>query len=190
MTLLWKRGEPLERALERVRGLPVEPTAGRAPRDAMLACFEGLDHWLPRMVREELKELIDDGIIVVEQVILDAVEVSDPWVRDVIDRRWSVGIPLRRAAHAALADLASRGVDLRAVHLHGRDIDKPMTPYFIGFELRYLSTALSCFRDHGGVEWLEVVHPTRRGPLIALWITLRDRSKLVAPAPGFISFFS
>lgn len=190
MTLLWKRGEPLELALERVRAIPVEPAAGRAPRDAMLACFEGLDHWLPRMVREELKKLIDDNVIIVEQVALDDAEVSDSWIRDLIDRRWSVGSPLRRAAHAALAYAASHGVDPRAVHLHGRDVDEPITPYFVGFELRHLSSALFCFEEHGGVEWLEVVHPTRRGPLVALRITLRDRRKLAGRARGFGSFFT
>lgn len=178
MTLLWKRGESLELALERVRAITVDPVAGRSPRDAMLTCFQGLDKWLPRFVREELKELIEKGIITVEQVVLPDAEIADLWVRDQVESRWNSGSPLRRAAFAALAHLESRGIDLRTVYLHGRDIDESTTPYFVGFQLRHLSRVLYCFDKHGGVEWLEVVHPTLRGPLISLRIVLRDRKKL------------
>lgn len=190
MTLLWQRGEPLEVAIERVHAIPVDPSAGRAPRDAMLSCFDGLDHWLPRFVREELKELIDEGVITVEQIALADAEIADPWIRDVVDRRWSSDSPLRRAALAALAHLESQGIDLHTVYLHGRDVDEPTTPYFIGFELRHISSLLDCFDEHGGVQWLEVVHPTRRRPLLALQIDLRDRGKLAGRTRTFGSFFT
>jgi hypothetical protein len=189
MTLLWERGEPLDTAIERVHAINVDPAAGRAPRDAMLACFDGLDDWLPRFVREELKALIDEGVIVVEQVILPDGEVADPMVDGIVDERWKSDSPLHRAALAALAYLESAGIDLRTVHLHGRDIDGPITPYFVSFELRHLSAMLSCFEDHGGMQWLEVVHPTRRGPLRALRIDLRDRKKLSA-RKNRLSFFA
>lgn len=190
MTLLWVRGEPLERALERVHAIPVDPTAGRAPRDAMLACFDGLDHWLPRFVREELKELIDNDVIAIDQVELTDAEIADRQVRAIVETRWRADSPLRRAACAALAYLESQGIDLHSVHLHGRDLDKPTTPYFVGFGLKHLDSLLYCFDEHGGVQWLEVVHPTRRGPLRALRISLRDRSKLTARKPNLDSFFS
>ncbi|WP_020499069.1 hypothetical protein [Sciscionella marina] len=53
MNLLWRRGEPLELAVQRIHTIPVDPTAGRASRDAMPACFEGLDKWLPRFMRRK-----------------------------------------------------------------------------------------------------------------------------------------
>jgi hypothetical protein len=96
MTLLWRRGEPVDIALERVRAIPVDPTAGTALRGAMLGCFEGLDRWLPRYLRQELIALIDDEAIAVEQVALEDADIADPSVRDLVEARWSVTSPLRR----------------------------------------------------------------------------------------------
>lgn len=128
MVPIWRRGETIDVALERIREIPVDSSAGRAPRHAMLPCFEGMEEWLPRFVREELCDLIYAGIISVDQVKLVEDEVEDPWICSEIATRWGARSPLRRAAHAALAELESRGVDLHAVHLHGRDIDKRVTP--------------------------------------------------------------
>jgi hypothetical protein len=178
MMLLWTRGESVEVALERLRAIPADAAAGRAPRDAMLPCFEGLEEWLPLFVREELIDLIDSHILSVDQVELAEAEVEDPWISSEIGKRWGSQSPLRRAAHATLANLKARGVDLYTVHLHGRDIKDRITPYFVGFQLRYLKMALTCFKDHSGLEWLEVVHPTRRGPLLALRLRPSERFDL------------
>ena len=144
----------------------------------MLSCFERLEEWLPLFVREELIDLIDSRILSVDQVELAETEVEDPWISSKIGGRWGFQSPLRRAAHAALANLKVRGVDLCAVHLHGRDIEDPITPYFVGFQLRYAKMALTCFKDHSGLEWLEVVHPTRHGPLLALRLRPSERFDL------------
>ncbi len=178
MTLLWTRGDSVDVALERVRAIPIDPGARRAPRDAMLSCFEGLEEWLPLFVREELIDFIDSRILNVDQVELAEAEVEDPWISSEISERWDVQSPLLRAAHATLASLEARGVDLRSVHLLGRDIEDSVTPYFVGFRLRYLRSALRCFKDYGGLEWLEVVHPTRRGPLLALRLQPGERFDL------------
>lgn len=189
MTLLWKRGESVDTAIARLRAILVDLAAGRAPRDAMLPCFEGLDHWLPRYLREELIELINDNAIALEQVALVDAEVEDPSIRRQIHRRWSVTSPLRRAAHASLAYLDGRGIDIRAAHLHGRDLDLRDTPYFVGFELRYFPTALRCFERHRGAEGLEVVHPTPRGLMLALRVCPADRQRLARHTGGPSSFF-
>ncbi|MGH3939856.1 MAG: hypothetical protein ACRDTG_14750 [Pseudonocardiaceae bacterium] len=178
MTLLWTRGESVDVTLERVRAIPIDPGARRAPRDAMLSCFEGLEEWLPLFVREELIDFIDSRILNVDQVGFAEAEVEDPWISSEVSERWGVQSPLLRAAHATLASLEARGVDLHAVHLHGRDIEDSVTPYFVGFQLRYLPSALRCFKDYGGLEWLEVVHPTRRGPLLALRLQPGERFDL------------
>lgn len=144
----------------------------------MLACFEGLDKWLPRYLREELKELIEAKLVTVDQVVLDDAEIHDPWISEHIDLRWGINSPLRRAAHAAMAYLMTSRVDLHAVHLHGQDVHDSVTPHFVGFRLRYLTSAMRCFSEHGGVQWLEVVHPTRRGQLLALLIRPANRDKI------------
>ncbi len=190
MTLLWRRGEPLEIAMARLHSIPVDPTASRAPRDAMLPCFDGLEHWVPRYLREELIALIDSRSIRVDQVQLVDADILDRWVRRSVDRRWAEGSPLRRAAYASLAHLEKSGVDLHAVHLHGQDIDKQATPHFVGFQLRYLRSALYCFEEHGGKQWLEVVHPTRRGPLLALRLQPLSQQVSAKRQRGASSFFS
>ncbi len=105
-------------------------------------------------------------------------EIADPEIRFHVKQRWNERSPLRRAAYAALADLEERGKDIRAVHLHGVDVNEQVTPYYVGFNVRRLDAAIYCFQEHGGVEWLEVVHPTRRGPLRALRIEPADPAKL------------
>ncbi len=102
---LWSRGEPVSIALERVREISVDPAAGRAVRDAMLPCFDGLGEVLPRSLRQEIVELVDVEIVDVEQIVLADASVDHPWVRDTVERRWTPASPLRRAADATLAHL-------------------------------------------------------------------------------------
>lgn len=190
MTVLWQRGESLDVALARLRAIPPDPTAGRAPRDAMLPCFDGLDKWLPRYLRQELEALIDNQVITVEQITLADAEPHDLSVRDHINDRWVASSPLRRAAYAALAYLESCKVDPDAVHLHHGDVDVPMRPHFVGFNLRFLRAALNWFQNYDGVQWLEVVHPTQKGPLRTLQIRPRNRDKLSQLTPTPNSYFT
>lgn len=178
MTMLWQRGESLDSALASLHAVQPDSTAGRAPRDAMLPCFDGLDKWIPRFLRQELEVLIEDQVITVEQITLADAEPHDLSICDHINGRWVASSPLRRAAHAALSYLESHRVDLHAVHLHGEDIDTSTTPHFVGFELRHLRSALHCFQNYHGVQWLEVVHPTQKGRLQALQIRPQNRDKL------------
>ncbi|MEV4058027.1 nucleotidyltransferase domain-containing protein [Amycolatopsis sp. NPDC049688] len=85
MTLLWQKGEAVETALERLRAIPADPDAGRAPRDGMLPCFAGIDKWVPRPVREEIACLVEDGVITVEQLTLADNVVTDLSVKRIID---------------------------------------------------------------------------------------------------------
>ncbi|MEU8820620.1 hypothetical protein [Actinoplanes sp. NPDC048796] len=52
------------------------------------------------------------------------------------------------------------------------------TPYIAGFSLRYLRTLQRCFTEFGGREWIEVVHPTRRGSLLALRLQPASMARL------------
>ena len=60
-------------------------------------------------------------------------------------------------------DPGERGVDLARVHLHGRDVGGPDTPYFAGFQMRYSRPIPYCLTKYHGVEWIEVVHPMAGG---------------------------
>jgi hypothetical protein len=190
MIRLWSRGESLAVALERVRAIEVDSTAGRAPRDAMIPCLEGIEEWVPRYLREEIVDFVSRGYIEVEQVQLPGAEVDDPFVADEVDMRWGERSPLRRAAHSVLAHLEERDIDLYSVHLHGRDIENKQTPYYIGFRLRYLRGMVRCFEEYDGVEWIEIPHPSMRGAVIGLRFRRGPRFENVGDRPLVASFFS
>ena len=58
------------------------------------------------------------------------------------------------------------------------DIHERETPYYAGFGLRYFTSIPDCLTKYGGVEWLEVVHPTKTRPLDCLRVIPRDSEKL------------
>jgi hypothetical protein len=178
MTLLWREGDLVASALDRLQAMELDPSAGRAPRHAMLPQFEGLDVWIPRPYREALRDAINSGAITLERVLLADGDVTSPIARRHLRHRWTPSSPLYRAACAVLADWEQRGLDPGQGHLHGSDVRDKDTPYFAGFGLRYFPSIPDCLTEYGGVEWLEVVHPTRSRPLHSLRILPRDRQAL------------
>ncbi|MGP4004214.1 hypothetical protein [Streptomyces sp. 8N706] len=60
MLRVWQRGETLQQALDVLHGIKEDPDAGRAARD-MIEEFEGLEHAIPRPVRQELITWRDAG---------------------------------------------------------------------------------------------------------------------------------
>ncbi|MBL7261588.1 nucleotidyltransferase domain-containing protein [Paractinoplanes lichenicola] len=170
LTLLWQRGDDLATALTRLHAIAADPNAGRAERHAMLPQFEGLDHRMPRSVREYLIEGIEAGAITVERLTLQDRDIDHPLVDKHVHSRWSPASPLHRAGRAVFANLLERGLDPAQLHLHGRDVDNIVTPYFAGFSLRYLRSMARCLTEFEGKEWLEVVNPTRTKDLDALRI--------------------
>jgi hypothetical protein len=135
----------------------------------------------PASLPERLIAALDSGAVGVERLDLPDAAPNDPTARRHVARRWAPTSPLHRAAHAVLADLERRGIDPCALHLHGQDVEHPVTPYFAGFQLRYFRAIPQCLGEHHGVEWTEVVHPTRTRPLHALRITPR-RADLLTDA--------
>lgn len=176
--VLWRSGDSHEVALRRLRAIPVDPGAGRAPRHAMIDAFVGLDHILPMAFRSPIAEAVEVGALTVEQLVLDDRQVQDPVAREHIDLRWSPTSPLYRAAHALLAYHEDLGSSPMAVHLHGRDVSESDTPFYAGMQLRYTRGIHHCLGERGGVHWLEVVRATRTQPLTALRIVPRDRAVL------------
>lgn len=161
---------PAGPALARLHAIAEDDTAGRAPRDAMLPQFDGLDRWIPRRYRERLTAAVDAGAVSVERLDLPDASVEDPAAQRHLEERWGSTSPLYRAGRAVLAYFERRNVDLSQVHLHGRDVGGPETPYFAGFQMRYFRSIPHCLTEYHGVEWIEVVHPTRTLPTSALRI--------------------
>lgn len=178
MTLLWRKGEPLPAALGRLNSIEADPSAGRARRDAMLPQFEGLDQWIPRPYREALCDAVSIGAIALERVELTDGQVATGLAREHLAGRWAPSSPLYRAGRAVVADWERRGIDPCLGHLHGADIRDRHTPYFAGFNWRYFRSIPACLTESGGIEWLEVIRPTRTKPLHGLRILPRDRELL------------
>lgn len=178
MTLLWKRGDNLDTALERLRSIKADSTAGRAPRDSMLPEFVGIDNWVIRPHRTILSAAVEDGAIQIERLVLPDGEVKSPIAAQRITRRWKPTSPLFRAASAVITHLERRGIDPGQCHLHGRDIRDRDTPYFANFGWSHFRSIPHCLTEFGGVEWLEVVHPTMKQPLDCIRILPLDKTKL------------
>jgi predicted nucleotidyltransferase len=178
LTLLWRRGDTLAAALARLYAIPADPAAGQAPRDAMLQQFEGLDRWIHLAVREQLVEAVGEGAITLERLTLLDGTPADRIGRTHLRRRWKETSPLCRAGCAVLAYFENRGISPAQVHLHGKDVRDEATPYFAGFNLKYLRFLPVCLTVHGGREWIEVVHPAVKDELQALRIVPLDRAWL------------
>ncbi|WP_410789622.1 hypothetical protein [Kribbella sp. C-35] len=176
--VLWRAGDSIEIARQRLRAIPIDPTAGRAPRHAMLPAFEGLDEWIPRSDREALGDALDKGAINLERLPLGEGPVRSRIAVEHAEDRWTASSPLLRAGMAVFRYWESRGISPREGHLHGVDVDQSVTPYFAGFNLRYFRAIPRCLTEHGGKEWIEVVHPTKTRPLECLRITPRDTDVL------------
>jgi hypothetical protein len=177
-TLLWRRGEALPTALERLEGIKPDPQAGRAERDHMLPAFEGIDRWVPLPVRTLLADWSKAAAVQVQQVQLPDQKVRDRHARQVIDERWIPTSPLRRAGTNTVAYFETLGYRARTIHLHGQDVDERDTPHFIGFRWRYIATMHRCLTHWGGDQWLEVPHPTPHQPMTGVLLTVRDRAAL------------
>ncbi len=77
--------------------------------------------------------------------------------------------PAVPGARALVADWERHGIDPCHGHLHGADIHDADAAYYAGFGWRYFTSIRACLTEYGGgVEWQEVVHPTRTRPLDAL----------------------
>ncbi|MEV0792536.1 hypothetical protein [Kribbella sp. NPDC050459] len=176
--VLWRVGDSVETARQRLRAIPIDPTAGRAPRHAMLPEFEGLEDWIPRADREVLCNALDKGAIGLERLTLEEGSVRSRFAMEHAEDRWTPSSPLFRAGVAVLRYWEICGVNPRRGHLHGVDVDKAVTPYFAGFNLRYFRSIPRCLTEFGGKEWIEVVHPTKTRPLECLRITPRDTDVL------------
>lgn len=184
LTLLWRKGDDLAVASERLRAIGADPEAGRAPRDSMLPEFEGIDEWIPRPYREALCAAVSSSTIGLERMVLPDGQVASGLAAEHLADRWKPSSPLYRSATAVVGYWERRGVDPGRCHLHGADIRDRETPYFAGFGWRYFRSVPVCLTRFGGAEWIEVARPTRTRPLDCLRIIPLDKEKLDQAAWG------
>ncbi|MFJ4519213.1 nucleotidyltransferase domain-containing protein [Streptomyces sp. NPDC088816] len=180
MALLWRAGEPVDAARERLAALTPDPSAGRAPREHMIDAFEGLDRWIPLPVRADLAALVDTNAVAISQLELTACDPTHPLSQHALTR-WTATSPLRRAAAAALAHAETSGCDMRAVHLHGEPLhghrDTAPNPV-LGIGLGWQRYSRLAYLLEDVTKWIEVIRPTRAQPLHTLHITVTDHSAL------------
>jgi hypothetical protein len=178
MTLLWTRGDTLGAALASLHAIQPDLLAGRAPRDSMLPEFDGIEDWVPRPYRTALCAAVSDGALGIERLSLPDGVVASPEAAEHIRLRWKPSSPLRRAGAAIVSHWEQRGIDPACGHLHGRDIRDQHTPYFANFGWSHFTSIPSCLSEHGGIEWLEVVHLSKIGPLDCLRLVPLDGAKI------------
>ncbi len=133
---------------------------------------------MPLAYREAVSGAVSNGAVNLERCILQDGTISSTTALDHVSYRWKRTSPLYRAASAVVADWERRGIDPCQGHLHGSDIRDRETPYFAGFGLRYFTSVPACLTEFGGVEWLEIIRPTRTGQLDTLRILPCNRKLL------------
>ncbi|MEV0281315.1 nucleotidyltransferase domain-containing protein [Streptomyces sp. NPDC050610] len=180
LTLLWTRGEPVDAARTRLAAITPDPEAGRAPRDHMIEAFDGIDRWVPRPVRVDLTDLVDRKAATIRQLQLPDAEPAHPAALETLTR-WSETSPLRRAAAAVLAHLEATARPLDSVYLHGEPVIGSRysgTTWQTGVGFGWSHHRSILHHLQGGVDWFEIIRPTRTQPLHTLHITAQDRSAL------------
>ncbi|MGP2441350.1 nucleotidyltransferase domain-containing protein [Streptomyces sp. JW3] len=175
--LLWRRGEPIDLARQRLTAISPDPAAGRAPRDHVLPAYEAIADQIPRPVRIDLHRLCTSGGATVSAFPLLEAQPHSAEALTHVDERWTPHSPLRRGAAAALAHLENLGQALDHVELHGQYLDYSKTDEviecFIDLGWRYWRSANRYLDD--GQAWFEVLPATVRQPLHALYITPGSR---------------
>ncbi|NJQ07353.1 hypothetical protein [Streptomyces lonarensis] len=176
LLLLWRAGEPVSLARERLAALVPDADAGPVERDFVLPAYEQLASSLPRPVRIDLHRLCTEERAHVTAIPLPSEEPRSVTATEHLKRRWIGHSPLRGAAAAALAHLENTGRPLGRTIVHG----KPLAPgtsdseqsCFIDLRWHYWSRMQRYFDD--GQSWFEVLPATPRQPLHALLITPRS----------------
>ncbi|MFJ8313122.1 nucleotidyltransferase domain-containing protein [Streptomyces sp. NPDC094147] len=168
--LLWRRGEPLSVARDRLTSLKEDRSAGTAPRDHVLTAFQGVESLVPRPARIELFKRHVTGRVRITQLTLRDGYPADEEIAWHVRRRWVETSPLRRVAACALVTLEAEGVDLNSVVLHGKRLFGRGQP-----ERCFVGLGWSGFGHMGrrldvGCSWLEVMRPHTTKPMDALFV--------------------
>lgn len=168
--LLWRRGDSLEQARARLAALTEDPSAQRAPRDAVHPLLSDDEKLIPRPARQECSLLMWAGFIDAELVELPAEQAANAVTRRRFAQQWSESNPRFRAAHAVAAYLEREGIaPLEAggtLYSDARQILDPQRDYWrprvaVHFGAKLLKWALLDF-GQGTPRVLVVLNPTAR----------------------------
>jgi hypothetical protein len=111
------------------------------------------------------------GAVQMERIELADGQPSHPRVRRVVDMRSrSQNSPARRAVCAALARFEDERIDLMTVRIADRALGEEWPVRVVGWTLDRLNLLPDWILDGQG-QWLHVVNPSRRKPLVALRFT-------------------
>lgn len=168
--LLWRRGDSLEQARARLVALRPDPSARRAPRDAVHPLLAEDEKLIPRPARQEFSLLMWAGFIDAKLVELPAEQAANVVTRRRFAQQWAETNPRLRAAHAVAAYLERDGIaplsaggtlysDERQVLDAEREYWRPRVAVHFGAKL--LKWALLGF-GQGTPRVLVVLNPTAR----------------------------
>ncbi len=173
LLLLWRQGESVALARQRLAGITTDASAGRAPRDHVLPDYEELADLIPRPVRIDLHRWCTDRKVAVRALSLPDAQPRSASAASHLDERWTPNSPLRRAAAAALAHLENAGQLLDRCEVHSQYMAHSTTDAaidcFVDLRWRYWRRAQRYLAD--GQAWFEVLPATPRQSLNALHIT-------------------
>jgi predicted nucleotidyltransferase len=174
--LLWRRGEPVDAARERLEGIREDPTVESAERDPVIPALQGLEKHIHRPDRELLAVMDWLGALTVSKVQLEDGTPRTRLARQRIKWQWKESNPRRRAALAAahyleavehLTPDVERGMigtrEVNILNEYGDRADKALV--YFKENLRRAVEVLS----HGSDFTLVVLNPaSRKRPLVAL----------------------
>lgn len=171
-TLVWRHGEPVDTARERLAGFREDTKAGTAPRDPVIAPLVGLGRYVARPHREQLALLDHLALIRIERLELDHSAPNGRLARLRIQARWSETNPKIRAVRTAAAWLERQGYepnfarnnlcsDQTNPDEHGRQVAKAVC-YFGGGWIGEATGMLGSGSD----EALVVLNPSSRNAVL------------------------
>lgn len=109
--LLWTRGESFETAVDRLRALAPDASAGRASRDAVHPLVAEAEKLIPRPARQEFSVFMWAGWLDAKLVDLPNMQARNRITRERFREQWASTNPRFRAAHAVASYLEHDGIE-------------------------------------------------------------------------------
>jgi len=116
-TLLWRRGDRLTDALDRLYAITVDPAAASAPRDYVHPVIAGFEQRVPISARHDLVDAVERGEVCLKRLEIERdIEPGDGELRRLAGEGYSASSPRRRATRALLAHLEREGIPVEGSH--------------------------------------------------------------------------
>jgi hypothetical protein len=109
LQLLWRRGDSLEQAYDRLAALAPDGSAQRAPRDSVHPLLAEVEKLIPRPARQEFSLFMWAGWLDAKLVELPREQAANAVTRRRFAEQWSGSNPRFRTAHAIASYLEGEG---------------------------------------------------------------------------------